>query len=706
MTKKPAVFFRRKARALLPLIAAVALGALLTWIWGLRLDALLDADAIEADAQRSLDGLIADMNRLTRSLGRRARPGDLEAPYLSPMLDNPIGTDRDLQYRMMNLIADRAELADIWLYFPEDGRFLTRYRAYAGAGALLQDYDLPDVALEPLISRAEAWRVYFPARLIRSADVMETQIAFGVADRFALGRERVVIMLFYDREALIDQLLPDAVRAYGRVELSNAAGEALLAHQADYAGRRSGEAFDLSAARSGGLFLRASLPADYAGAALQDFIRRMLWLAGLLALAVPALFALALRVEEQPLRRLVNEWTAQDGDGADDVYAVVRDLFRERQQAVTQLGQYYALLRASGIERLLNSTALSEARCVQLKNQIGGFPERFLVGYGSIDAGGARSIDEGDLDVVMMVGQLEAALPAGRIVYMMEGARFLLILPIEDEQQARVELEQALRVINQRMELSLNVALSDGCDSLAQVSAAYEQARLRHLSRDRVRTADEEVYAAEPFMMQGLLSLYQHLGRGEAQEARALMRRLFFQRGLDEVSFEQRYHALSMILTMAARAADTGAAPPALPRYQPMRPLKEVLGWLLQGVETVCARTLDRQQRRDDNRRQALLQYVKAHYTDPGLYAATLAEKFDFSEKYIYVVFKEQTGEGPASYIQRLRLQHAARLLLETELTVQQIAEDVGFQNINTYNKAFKRHYGVNSSQYRESPPD
>ena len=289
---------------------------------------------------------------------------------------------------------------------------------------------------------------------------------------------------------------------------------------------------------------------------------------------------------------------------------------------------------------------------------------------------------------------------------MMEGARFLLILPFEDEQETRAKFEQTLRMLNQRMELSLSVALSDGCESLAQVSAAYEQARLRHLGRDRAYAADEEAHVAEPVMMQNLMSLYQHLGRGEAQEARVLIRQAFFQRGLDEANLEQRYHALSMILIMAARTADAGATPLELPRYQPVYSPEEVLEWLLQGADAVCARSLDQQQRRNDNRRQALLHYASAHYTNPNLYAATLAEMFGFSEKYIYVVFKELTGEGPAGYIQRLRLQHAARLLLETELSVQQIAEDVGFQNVGTYNKAFKRFYGVNSSQYRESPPN
>ncbi len=691
--------------ALLPLAAFVALVALLACVWIQSTRAFVDTGSIETGMQADLDAFITDLNRLTRNLGRRARPGDLEAGYLRPMPSTSDTTDRDLQYRMMNLVSDRVELADMLLYFPDSGRCLTRYHEYDSVDALLRDYSLTGVELKRLLTQAAAWRVFFPADTVSSPDVMQTQVGLGVADRFVRDDELVVVVLLYEQHALKRALLPRAVLEYGSAVLRDPAGSTLLGDQSDYAQRHKGETVALKTAHSGALYLSVRFPAGYAGAAFEDLFIRLIWLMAALVLGVLFLFALALNVESGPLRRLVGEWSV-DGTGAVDVYAVVRDLFQEHQQASTQLGRYYALLRASSLERLISSTALSQTKCAQLKTQIGGFPDRFMVGYGSIDALSERASGETDLGTVMMINQLEAKLGPGAIVYMLEGARFLLILPTDEPALTRQRFEQVLGELNQRMELNLSVSLSDLCDSMDKVSAAYEQARLRHLGRDQaLAQTGEDGPAAQATMMQTLLSLYQHMVLGEAQEARALTRQAFFQRGLDEANLEQRYHALSMILKMADRAANTDAGVLELPRYEPARTPKELLGALLEGVEQVATRVLDHRQRRYDNRREALLTYVHAHHADPNLYAATLAEMFGFSEKYIYVVFKEQTGESPASYIQRLRLQHAARLLAETELPIQQIAEEVGFQNVNTYNKAFKRYYGVNSSQYRESPP-
>ena len=47
-------------------------------------------------------------------------------------------------------------------------------------------------------------------------------------------------------------------------------------------------------------------------------------------------------------------------------------------------------------------------------------------------------------------------------------------------------------------------------------------------------------------------------------------------------------------------------------------------------------------------------------------------------------------------------MKRAAELLCEEKLTVQQICEAVGIPNLGTFQKAFKREYGIAPSRYRE----
>ena len=47
-------------------------------------------------------------------------------------------------------------------------------------------------------------------------------------------------------------------------------------------------------------------------------------------------------------------------------------------------------------------------------------------------------------------------------------------------------------------------------------------------------------------------------------------------------------------------------------------------------------------------------------------------------------------------------MKRAAELLCEDKMTVQQVCEAVGIPNLGTFQKAFKREYGVAPSRYRE----
>jgi transcriptional regulator GlxA family with amidase domain len=64
-------------------------------------------------------------------------------------------------------------------------------------------------------------------------------------------------------------------------------------------------------------------------------------------------------------------------------------------------------------------------------------------------------------------------------------------------------------------------------------------------------------------------------------------------------------------------------------------------------------------------------------------------------------VFKEKTGEAPAEYHLNLRLEKACELLRDTNQSVRQIAEDIGFKNQNHFSAFFKRKTGHSPSAYR-----
>jgi transcriptional regulator GlxA family with amidase domain len=63
--------------------------------------------------------------------------------------------------------------------------------------------------------------------------------------------------------------------------------------------------------------------------------------------------------------------------------------------------------------------------------------------------------------------------------------------------------------------------------------------------------------------------------------------------------------------------------------------------------------------------------------------------------------FKQATGDSPLTYLQKLRISAAKRLLESDHRTVQEISDAVGYQDVAFFRELFERHTGVAPSEYR-----
>lgn len=79
-----------------------------------------------------------------------------------------------------------------------------------------------------------------------------------------------------------------------------------------------------------------------------------------------------------------------------------------------------------------------------------------------------------------------------------------------------------------------------------------------------------------------------------------------------------------------------------------------------------------------------------------------ICSHFNYSRSYICKIFKEQTGESLITYFNKLKIEEAARLLLDTEMSVTAISELLGFSEAKYFGVAFKNQFGVSPITYRE----
>ncbi len=93
---------------------------------------------------------------------------------------------------------------------------------------------------------------------------------------------------------------------------------------------------------------------------------------------------------------------------------------------------------------------------------------------------------------------------------------------------------------------------------------------------------------------------------------------------------------------------------------------------------------------------------VDAQLAKPTFSLSVLADQMGFSAGYLSTLFKELFGLPFQEYVLSQRLEKAKLLLLSTNMKNYEVAEMVGFEDVNYFGTRFKKKYGVSPKQYQQ----
>ena len=98
---------------------------------------------------------------------------------------------------------------------------------------------------------------------------------------------------------------------------------------------------------------------------------------------------------------------------------------------------------------------------------------------------------------------------------------------------------------------------------------------------------------------------------------------------------------------------------------------------------------------------QKALSYIHSHFKeDPKM--SDVANTLFLNEHYFCSLFKEHIGESYKSYLRKLKLNYAQKLITHTTIPITQIAMESGYSSISNFNKDFKRFFNISPKDMRQ----
>jgi AraC-like DNA-binding protein/ligand-binding sensor protein len=206
--------------------------------------------------------------------------------------------------------------------------------------------------------------------------------------------------------------------------------------------------------------------------------------------------------------------------------------------------------------------------------------------------------------------------------------------------------------------------------------------------------------------------LLESLRRGDNEGARKaldeLLARLFFS-APDNFKFLQ-YRAIELAVLFSRTAAAAGNTGETildlnnqyLERIQEAQSSEELIDTLYRIVEAMTEQISPFRGVRHALPLRRAESYIRANYTRK-VRLKEVADVSGLSAPYFSTVFKEEMGENLSDYLNRLRVDRAAKLLMDTDLSLSEIAGSCGFEDQSWFSKIFKSYTGSSPGKYRDN---
>lgn len=468
-----------------------------------------------------------------------------------------------------------------------------------------------------------------------------------------------------------------------------------------------------------GLRATARIPTEAFTDRIERFmgmIRLFFGLSVLFSLVVALIFAyrnsLPLNLILKSLN-LSSQKTVPGRDEYDAIQGAISDMSRTQLEYEGVIRNLDAAVRMTTFEKLLSGTKGEPEELSDAGRYFPFLAEPYRILILQWEEGHQNTLIK-----VLAEEEVRLTLPAALYLHSLRSRHLIAVLPEPEnldvgDSTFSAQISACLMAVQVKIGLPVRAGVSLRGQGQDDVARCWNQAMDVLRSPDAAAEGRVSVYRAEMAFaiqssldMQDLQRLYEVLLAGNAAAVRKALESLYqVVSGKSVVSSTEArnvYVSIQNILELVRKkVVKPGDMPPVYQEYSVEKSLVQLFEQLESSAQALAELVNSRKKSRNTHLRDAILDYLTGHFTEPNLNGVQVAEALGISEKYLFQFLREQTGTTYHDILQNLRFEKAKTLMRGTKLPIGEIALQTGFNSLNTFTKTFRKTFGVPPGAWR-----
>lgn len=283
-----------------------------------------------------------------------------------------------------------------------------------------------------------------------------------------------------------------------------------------------------------------------------------------------------------------------------------------------------------------------------------------------------------------------------------------------------VQIANRIRdAVKHYLHLDVSVGISRPVCELKHAARAYQESmealeyRIRY-NKGVVLRIDElvpELNRKFYFPKSVEFELFDAIRQNEADRAKVLLTELVQNVTSEQLGSYRDYQTffLRLVLDLLDLAHNQGVNPEKwqekmslLHRFFEYKSAMEIEQWIWKEVVTPLISEIESNRMRQYVDISGTMKQIIHERYQTDITLETCASIMNFNPDYLRQVFRKQTGINFSEYLSSYRLKMAKQMLVETELTIKDIAEKLCYNNPQNFIRYFRKMEGVTPGQYRE----